>query len=530
MSERIAYLERTDRGDRLARIRLFGGRSELEWVPEAGATAAEAARAAARWIRQSLADDARRALAMVCLDGEGGLWSWVAPPSRDPRVVETLVRQAGGNALVMGLEHQSYEEERPGSSIAPDVETPGATSVQVLAPPVKRRIGGAKGAGPTNSDRVSVLAMRDATARLVLDELDRAGVLIESVSSIWHALAAACDPAGPGTGASSGGRDVVGQSDQTIGAVMVDPAGKILWAWSYRGEVLAGGSLAVAGHAGAARVSEADLGRLATEWMSWGAQTGHVPARVVCVCGPTGDDGLEPAQIGAGLARACDAAPVDMAAIEDPVAWIFGRLGGLSPRALAPARDPKRAMVGLSHRPGRAHRAMYLWSALGVALGGAVCLLAAGQLLASARESREAAAELRGASAEVFRARVPNEPAQGSVAVMKMQQLVASKRQSARRDPLLAPAKPILTELDTIMFLVRSYGPMGLELNDLVLEDTNARLTVHTVDLEMYEDFRQGLETIDGSRLSWGVPRTTPAPRDDAPDRIKCDFTGTWGR
>ncbi|MBX3365109.1 MAG: hypothetical protein KF866_10115 [Phycisphaeraceae bacterium] len=536
MSERIAYIERTDQGDRLRRIRLIGGRIDVEWTPGPDLAPLQACAEAAAWIRSALADDSGRSLALVCLDAEAGLWTWITPPHEDGRLVEAMLRQAGGDALVLGLDGVSVGGETSASGLGPEVDVPGAVGVQVLAPPVPsllsarlmRRLKQRRapnGAEQASHARAPVFCTRDAVARVLIDELDAVGVGVGSVTSIWHALAAATDPAGPGLGgASTSTGDVVAQSEQAYGAVVLDPAGRLAWVWSHKAEVVAGGAIRLAEGSPGLRVTSSDVSRLVADWFAWAAQTGITPARVTCFCPELDPDGLSPSAFGAALASGLRDLPLDMVVTPDPIADLLTRLRGLSPAVVSPPQDARRALVDLAHRPGRSHRSMYRWAAAGLLAAAMVCGAVALKLNTTAKQSRESAADLRRQSMEIYRKYVPADPAQGSLAVMKLESVVTKLREAAPPPILFESAKPVLEELDTIMFLVPTFGQMGLELQSLVIDDIRAELVAIVNDLSMYEQFRAALDNIAGSRITWSLPITSETPDK----RIRATFRGSW--
>lgn len=521
MSARACFIERADRGDRVTRIRLIGGRTELVWTPAPGLAPAEAVAQGAAWIKGSLADDERRAVSLLCFDADGGAWTWLSPPSADPRIVETSLRQSGGEALLSGLDRQG--EEMEGQGIAPDLTTPGATGLVLLAPPVTK---GAKAGAPGPGDqRIPVLSMRDAAARLLIDELDRIGVPVGSVTSIWHVMSAACDPLGPGLGRLDQAEDAL-QSAPCVGVVILEPRGRLTWCWTAAARTVAGGSLTLPLRAGLPAPSDDVFHRLASEWLSWSMQLGLAPGRIVCLCAPTSPDSLDARGVGEALARASGDAPVDLSESDDPGAVLLARLAGLSPQAVSPPADPRRALVHLAHRPGRAHRAMYRWAALGMFAGAVVLGSGAWLLFSAAGREGRAAQAFTARTTEIFKGYVPNQPAQGSIAVLRLREELQKRRAAAQPPQGLPRAKPIINELDTIMFLVRSFGPGGMELQSVSLNDGVVQLVVTAVDTRMYEDFRAGLSGISGSNINWGMPQTKPAPGDAT--KVHCTFTGTW--
>lgn len=504
------------------RIRLIGGRTELAWTPPPGLSPVEVVTQGASWIRASLAEDERRAISLLCLDADGAAWTWLTPPSADPKIVETSLRQSGGEALLAGLDRQGEEAE--GSGIAPDLTTPGATGLVLLAPPKPK---GKKGASVSPLDhRIPVLSIRDASAKMLIDELDRVGVPVGSVTSVWHVMSAACDPMGPGLGRLDQGEDAL-QNAPCVGVVILEPRGRLTWCWTAAARTVAGGSIAVPMRAGLPAPTDDVFHRLASEWLSWTMQLGIAPGRFVCLCAPTAPDALDARGVGVALTRAAGEAPVDLSEVDDPVPALLARLAGLAPEAVSPPADPRRAIVHLAHRPGRAHRGMYRWTALSMFTGAVLLGAGAWKLFEAAGRESQAAREFTSRTTEFFRGYVPNQPAQGSIAVLRLREELQKRQAEARPQQGLPKAKPIINELDTIMFLVRSFGPAGMEMQSVSLNDGVVQLVVIAVDTQMYEEFRAGLSGISGSNINWGnTPQTQTAPGD--PTKVRCTFTGTW--
>jgi len=122
----------------------------------------------------------------------------------------------------------------------------------------------------------------------------------------------------------------------------------------------------------------ADAGRLAVDWLSWSAQLGHCPQRVVCLSVPSvGGDGLGPEALFANLAKSWPGATIDGAVHEDRIGATIARLAGLGdeePHAAGPDERPesmlpyferpREALTDLTSRPGRADRRLYMWIGL----------------------------------------------------------------------------------------------------------------------------------------------------------------------
>jgi hypothetical protein len=392
-------------------------------------------KAAARWVADSLNTLGTKRLAMLCVDPDGAVCTWLSAPSADASVIQATLAQpdtegdggtAGGAARLLAL--------GAGSSAG---FTPGEASVQALAT-LERPSGGGtamRGRGKASlsgrRERFAVLAVPDAPVRVFLDELDERGIEVDQVISLWHALAMAWDPGRQDVEDGGGASDrVVASQSPSAAIVAVDPLGRLVWAWSQSGQLVAGGTMRLRTVAPAARPADveetpegadaagtrrvggtggeaplsieftpADTGRLVLDWLSWSAQLGHCPQRVACIgpapvpAGAGAESQPDPALIGQSLGEAWPGATVGVAIHNDPVGATLQRLltydiAQSNRRAadLAVATgsdDPRGAMVSLSSRPGRLDRRMHTWVAIGVA-GVAVVVGAIGWQLRNA--------------------------------------------------------------------------------------------------------------------------------------------------
>lgn len=412
----VCYIERVAGGSLIARVRLvadggpmgvdrswtapsfLGGGSAASGSSEGGGgggaggvqgaaapAASEAvthARTAARWVADSLGSLGTRRLAMVCVDPDGSVCTWLSAPSADPEVIEATLMQpdndvdaagggggvGGGAARLLALGAGSVAGGGWGGY------SPGDASVQALAtlehPSEKRMLPGKK-ARPSATgvrSRFAVLAVPDAPVRVFLDELDARNVEVDQVVSLWHALAMAWDPGAPGSTDdldSPAGERVVASVSPAAAVVAVDPIGRLVWVWSQSGQLVAGGTMRLRSvHAQSSRPAEpsseiaepgaarrigvetendstveftgSDAGRLTLDWLSWSAQLGHCPQRVACIgpapmpaagggadaAPPTPDAGL----IGRSIGELWPGASVGVAIHADPIGATLQRL------------------------------------------------------------------------------------------------------------------------------------------------------------------------------------------------------------
>lgn len=470
------YVERGGSGSLIRSVRLIGPGLARTWLsPDAatgtgpstqaaqgdspdsggmGGFAAEgpallATRAAAKWIAETLRTGGHQGLELLCADSDGVVCTWLSTPGTDPAILNATLMQggidadgsatsAGGGGGGVGRLLAGISSGGGGVGGLPDV------SVQALATP---EAGDSGGSGRRR--RVAILAVPDATLRVLLDELDSRGIEVRRTISLQHALAQAWDP---GAAGGSGGADpherVVASSTPATAILLVEPTGRLTWAWSSAGNLLAGGTMLLRTlapepeseepDAGGARrmaspagngvaggdeamweapplveFSGADAGRLVMDWLGWSAQLGRSPGRMICLgpaemrgeSGPN-EGGAGPGAMGAALVRAWPGAMVDLAVHDDPVGVTLGRLLNASGKASSAASggagtDPRASLTGLSARPGRADKRMYTWAAAAVlALAGAVGvggyrMFQAGSsveaAIAEAREQRTAA-------------------------------------------------------------------------------------------------------------------------------------------
>jgi hypothetical protein len=432
----VCYVQRVPGGGGIRSLRLIAAGLAREWTaPEGRAvssidggagSAVIAAHAGAQWISETLDSVGLKRLAALCLDAEGSICTWISSTSADPSVVKATMVQAGvdgdGSGAGVGAARLLAMADGGGSSgggggVGVD------TSVQALAT-LEPEVDGPKGlslkkkapAQLPRKQRLAVLAVQDAVARVLLDELDRRGIETERVVSIWHAMAAAWDRS---QSASLSDRLVSAHSPGGA-VILVEPTGRLVWAWTRAGELVAGGTMRLSTRSRAAEESAsealavsdsatrpiapelpgssmsvdftaADAGRIAVDWLSWSAQLGHCPERVVCLSVPTLGDpekgsGMGPEALFANLARAWPGATIDGAVHEDPIGATLARLAGLGPedRTVTTTVDPRdelpyharprEALADLTARPGKADRRLHQW--IGVSLCAAAALTA----------------------------------------------------------------------------------------------------------------------------------------------------------
>ena len=300
MSVRVAYVQRSGRGLVVRGVRMASQTTDALWPeggrPEGGTPDAQGEqdagtyRTIAAWIKTNLhGARSRDSLELLCLDASGAIYSWLSAPTRDPQVVALLARQGGPTASEAG--ESTSPDFTPVSYFAP---TPLDSTVQPLPADADQPVvtgkhaKPGKGSEPRPSHRMAALAASDLPARLLVDALDGVGVRVGEVATVWHAMALAWDR-GARAAPSVDGEPVAGASPVT-GVVMIDDDARLLWCWSQRGRLLAGGSIRLRTVPGAASAEgdapapapvplcvREDVARLAAEWVAWSMQLSRAP-------------------------------------------------------------------------------------------------------------------------------------------------------------------------------------------------------------------------------------------------------------
>lgn len=544
MSGRIAYMERTERGSALKRMRLVAGRGEASWVaPEPGdaEAVARAAEQAADWIVEELAKGGRagrRSLSAVCLDPDGAVCSWLTAPTSDPGALAATLRQGGEG------DEASFDGGAPehgllaASAFGPDAQMLGGATVQALAPPSSRaRPASKQRAAQPIGERYAVIAAPDTPARLFLDRLDRLGVERVPVMTLWHAMATAWTDADTERAHErEHDNDPTTPATPTTAVVLIEPEGRLIWCWSSGGALLAGGRLRLATHADTdtPRLRPDDLARLTADWLGWSAQLGEAPARIALVLPPLAGDASEEdggdATLGLGgegaaraLGRAWPAARVELAGVPDPVGGTLRRvLSTDAPPDLT--ENPTRALAPLSARPGRSHRGMYRWLAGAIAGAGVVLAVSGWRLRESAAEARAQANALREEQRALL---VAHDPAleRNRRPVDTLREQVGRLREARAIPANIQPVWPVMPEVDTLAFVLE--GVEGAELIKLSITQLFNRLEVRVPSTEAYESLRESLRSITGSRIATWDSTTRPEGRGEN-RTLLCVFTGAW--
>jgi hypothetical protein len=549
VSVRVCYLQRASRGRELLGLRLIGQGFDEQWNaagPQAGVF-----QSGAVWLQQKLADSrAASSLTLLCLDAEGAVCSWVQSPSTDDDVVATIARDGVS---------PNHEDDTTGTKNAPSPTAYLAgdrdeSSIQamVATPTIARPslLPTKTAAAAIKAQRVPVLAAADVPAKLLVDALDAEGITVERTATIWHAMAMAWDRKA---------RAGEPESTRVVAAVCLAPetgtGGRLLWSWSRGGELIAGGAMRVSlsrpatesapaegaitmpDSVPAPQLGSAELGRLVTEWLSWSAQTGEAPERVVCVLPdlPANDDGLPSAPAFAQkLAEAWKGATLDLITEADPLAVTLRRTAESLDVSAPAAAAPGSALTALSNRPGRAHRKMYLWSSLAIAGVAAAMGIVAWRLNAQASEEKAASAAWQNKWRELLREHYPvavEPPLPGDPP--KPAPLEQVREEIARLQDLRAPADrpeatmPVLQEIESLSLLLGNpdYRIESIEVDSL----KDVRLTLQVNSLEDAEQLLASLKDLSGlNTQEWEARYPSGTARPDPSQKLKMTYIGRW--
>lgn len=500
MGGRICYMSRLDRGARVRRLRLIGAHTSDEWSAPGGEDPAQTIRLCAEWVRDRLVSLSERngrsgrVLDSLCLDADGAVCSWVGSGQGERQVVRALI-EAG----------VAEEGHAGAASRFPDL--PGETELEPLE--------------EDSPGRVGVMAVPDVPARLLMDQLDAMGVRIGGVTTLWHALAEAWDP---GAGDAGGGlrtERVVASDAPLTGVVMVDPGeGRCVWVWSDAGRPIAAGSMRInvsRADETRATMSAPDVSRLGLEWISWSAQLGRTPGRVVLVgaCGEAdehAEGALDGPDLGRAISEACAGATVDMFDVPDPVGETLTRL--------ATRREGRgvvrRGLEDLARRPLRAHRGMYVWAGVAMLLAAA----GAGVLAKSLWDARAALNEqIEAAKANRIEilGQTDLSPTEYAGAHLVLPGKIAALRGG---DAPAEPIMPVLQEFETLSFVLANEE---WNLVTLSVRPTAVSVRVSVPSVVEAEAFEDAVLSITGSNLFW-----TPMDFRERGDRVECSMTGQW--
>jgi len=300
-----------------------------------------------RWVVQQ--PTVRRRLSVAVLDITDATCRWVHSPSTAAPVVAATLRG----------QTEEWAAKLPLGGIEPIIDDlPTARSFEFVRSRLESRSArdraANKASNPTNTSstdsgaRMAVLTMPDALVRLWLDRMDRSGVAVDSVISLWHALALAWgDDATP----------------QTQAILLVDGSGRIAWAWATGTKLIVGGSL----HLERPENSEVDpphrhraesaAQRISLDWVTWSAQLGIAPDQILLIA--AADDPLAEDLL-TSLSNRWEGVSAQQTRSDHPLRETVARAGAVMRSTPRAERGPRRCLSRLSNRPTRATRRRFL--------------------------------------------------------------------------------------------------------------------------------------------------------------------------
>lgn len=510
LSQAVCYVDRWGHGAALKGLRFFTRKAARSWssgpAPRDARAALEAARSAARWIAEQAAGGPGGGASgpggpsrqiILCTDLDAAACTWMSAPSPQLKVVK-----AAAQAIAVGA-GEGDEHRGPSATWMNSGELGLDTSVQALS-----ESGPVLGPGAVgHRQRMGVVSVADLGVRTLLDALDDLGRPPVRVISLWHALCEAWGRRAGGEGAGKPARaGLTDDQEPPTAVVIIDPEGKLCWAWSRAGHLVAAGMLrlrrsvalrdddARSGEAppadadGAAlarrgevssesaqppevallEVTRADVGRVISEWLAWSTQLGLAPTRVVClgpetvtVAGLGEDLPATPGVVAVGhaLGEAWNGTVVAAEVMPDPVGATMQRLLDVGEEHEGEALSE---LEELSSRPGRVTRRLHQWIALALlAAAGVVGALGvrlvrgAGDLLAQTEQIQSD----RAAALDKIKAIVPRAPTDADP--VKTMQVEANKMQAAL--DRVQPEPPVLVETARVIQAVASVPGVTLQ-------------------------------------------------------------------
>lgn len=539
MSERVCYIQRSDRGGALRGVRLIGGHTDETW--RAGAATdpslvSQAVHESADWIRDRLSTGGTksRLIKVVCLDPDGAVCSWVKPEDADPTLIDAAITNGlseyDPDALEPAL-HSGISERFP--------RLPLELSFELLATDET-----------SNGSRAAVMACPDVPGRLLKDELDAMGIRVDCFTSLWHAIANVWDPGSDGNAHSA--QRIVASDAPIAATIMVDDQdGRLIWTWSRAGRLITAGSSRLRhltrsdhDHQSSTIIRDQDISRVCADWLGWSSQLGISPSRIVFVGAtehspkshgslldsdkgshehePRSDQhhdtehGLSPTQIGAAISRAWPEATIDLLEHEDPIVETL-RLIATGQRGQGLV-----SLDGLTSRPGRVHRSMYRWAGAALVAVSAALGIFAYQLYEQSRVIQDETSTIDIDRMTLFNDFDPT-LAISAIPTFDLQTKLNELRRS--QGPLVvARSKPIMQELETLSYV---FGIPGIEVDQIRLNNSTVTVTLKVKDLAQAEQISQSLVAIKGSNLRWN----TMSPKNIGSGenaRIEATYSGIW--
>ena len=300
----------------------------------------------------------KRRLSAAVLDISDATCRWVQSPSAAAPVVAATLRS----------QTEEWSARLPLGGIEPIIdELPQDRSFEFVRSRLESRSAANKRQGrvpfdPTNTlanesgARMAVIVMPDAMVRLWLDRMDRSGVAVDSVLTLWHALALSWGD----------------ENSEAVRAItLVDNSGRIVWAWASGTRLIVGGSLQLERPEAADRETphrhraESAAQRISLDWVTWSAQLGVTPDELLVVSeaqDPLADE------LHRSLSQRWDDLRPRTARSDHPIRETVARAAAAIRSVPKSDRGPRRCMSRLSQRPNRATRRRYLMTSVTLVL------------------------------------------------------------------------------------------------------------------------------------------------------------------
>ncbi|MEQ8850847.1 MAG: hypothetical protein RIB32_03590 [Phycisphaerales bacterium] len=320
----------------------------------------------------------RKRVAVACIDVDETLCTWIQAPGHSPQLIQATLRDRAQEwrdlGVGEGVETLTAAEPRTGPGGMTLLPTWMTGRRDAPAPQAT--------AAAAHDERVSVavLTMPDALPRLWHDALDRRGIRVDVMMSLWHAMAQTWGVDGP---------------DEAVTAtILYEPGRRLTWSWSRDGALLAAGAFGMQTGGGESETFDAPesaaaaLRRLVLDWLTWSSQLGQYPDRIILV-------GCDADAFEAGVRRQWPDVEVVVERRDDPTDATMRRLFEHEGAVLRRPRTSQHCLQALTRRPTRAMRTRY------ISAGAALLLLAVAiggfgfRVAASASEHRNKVASMR---------------------------------------------------------------------------------------------------------------------------------------
>jgi nitrogen fixation-related uncharacterized protein len=187
--------------------------------------------------------------------------------------------------------------------------------------------------------------------------------------------------------------------------------------------------------------------------------------------------------------------------------------------------DPSMTLVGLSTRPGGAHRKLYIWTSLAVSAGAIVIGILAWALRVQASGLSSLARQVDASWQDKLKGVTFARPPMPGMELLDLRtEIERVRRESAPLSGIERP-RPIVRELEVLSNVL---ALPDFELTSISLDSSKSQVTIQVSapDLSNAEALNDALGRIAGSEIeSWTF---TPQSRIAGSDRVPCTYIGTF--